>query len=140
MSSTDDGFKEMFCEELDTFGVKLKAVEAQIGTDPSEDPSSNVWGGICELRGNVEEQDALIAQIVDDMDASANDIGDLKEEGTEARKEINELKKVQDELTELTGFLSNEQEVLIDQVREIRAKAESVGGLGARTQPPPPQE
>lgn len=133
LTEAESQSKELICSDLDAFGVKLRAVEAKIGMDPSNDPSSNVWGGICELHEESREHGVLINHMVDEMEASNADLGAVKERENKRDVEFSELKQAHDELAELTGFLSSEQESVVKELDEMKAKAASVGGTSLRS-------
>ena len=132
LSENDDKNKNLICADLDAFGIQLKSLEARIGMDPSSDPSSNVWGGICELREESKEQGEVINQLVDEMEVYTADIAEERDLGVKRDAILRELKQAQDELAELTAFLNSEQEAVLKDMDVLRGKTASFGGAALR--------
>jgi hypothetical protein len=100
--------------------------------DPSNDPSSNAWGGICELREESKEQGEMITQLVDEMEICAAAVAEERDLGVKRDAMLRELKQAQDELTELTAFLNSEQEAVLKDMDALRGKTSSFGGAALR--------
>ena len=132
LSASDDKNKDLICADLDAFGIQLKAVEARIGMDPSSDPSSNVWGGICELREETKDQGEIINQLVDEVEATNADVATEKDRSAKRDGIIQDLRQAHEELAELTGFLNAEQESVMKEMETLKSRATGFAGAAAR--------
>jgi len=130
--ASDDKNKDLICADLDAFGIQLKAVEARIGMDPSSDPSSNVWGGICELREETKDQGEIINQLVDEVEATNADVATEKDRSAKRDGIIQDLRQAHEELAELTGFLNAEQESVMKEMETLKSRATGFAGAAAR--------
>ena len=126
LTQSDEKTKQVLCSELDEFGIQLRALEASIGRDTAADPSATVWGGLVEVREDVAEHEDHIVALSDELAVVQEDVGLMQDSKRSAELEASELRIAQEELSELTAFISTEQEALIKDVVALQ-KAISEG-------------